>query len=1006
MSLSLYQQYEVALRSFTRGDIDLLEKMLVEPDAVTPSEMRTNAERMGVHRGLLSAAVNLVTDPTVWLAFIMSRTFPIAGWIRGTIPKRLIGEAAEFTGLSAFARPVQDYFRGTPIPRLVALKEMREADVIRSAHPILSVLERPNWKAEMPTVSLLMEGQNPVGATPELHAIAEKLRSHMDELWGFLSKTQRITGGFTADGIRKASVRPFGSAEAPKYLRDYLPHLPIMGRESIIEVSGKRALRKLGGGSFSQAIQLRGEDVNQVWSINESDRLGSNFTRWQGFMQRIGNQINPRLFKRVRHGIPLESELGQELFVTDLNVVLPKYIASVARTYALHAPLSPFERTLATARRTLANGQIEAVVPTAEPIMVQLINGGVESTGVTFERQRVAGTNRFQDVVPAGRGNPIQLTALRHLVRAVRGDAGVDEIIFGNIFSSIGARVDRMKAQLTGRQLTEIDAAINSFERTASYRDKMNGIASYFYTTTLGLNPWSAMQNMLQPFLTTMPAIGIGNTLAGYKVLKDRLPQYFRTAALEREALKTSGMGGLARFNIAMERSFHKTFPELAEQGIKIDPRLFDLDEATLNRMVPNRSTGVLDALGRRLGPEVERAFANRDEFYRAMMQPFTQAEMSNQIVTFYGSKAALRNAAVRGEYYGLSPDMTLEQRDAMLNFEAGISTSDLQFRPGPGSRSIVQNMLPAPLRQFTGFFQRLLNHFAGSTVRGAMSNAQLEQASIFNALAGGEAGRLGRQKLLSLGTGRNMGTLARTFLYGKILKEGASQVLDIDLTGSLGITSPFNVAPDGQPFAPLPMPPLPRVLWGIGSYATTRDRKRLQPLTLPGIGDVPFPKTLVPGGIIVSRIARVMNQFRPDLGGFVDDNERLMYRGDTSDRLLAFLGVPLDKGRRARDIIERTQANRQIVREYRRRYALAAVNYNTAQMDLVANKYREQFPGHPPLAISMKDLRKYRESARIPAAQRMILTLPRSFADETMRNAMESDPSLIVAPYGFGGGQ
>jgi hypothetical protein len=74
--------------------------------------------------------------------------------------------------------------------------------------------------------------------------------------------------------------------------------------------------------------------------------------------------------------------------------------------------------------------------------------------------------------------------------------------------------------------------------------------------------------------------------------------------------------------------------------------------------------------------------------------------------------------------------------------------------------------------------------------------------------------------------------------------------------------------------------------------------------------------------------------------------------------------------------------------------------------MDLVANKYREQFPGHPPLAISMKDLRKYRESARIPAAQRMILTLPRSFADETMRNAMESDPSLIVAPYGFGGGQ
>jgi hypothetical protein len=499
-----------------------------------------------------------------------------------------------------------------------------------------------------------------------------------------------------------------------------------------------------------------------------------------------------------------------------------------------------------------------------------------------------------------------------------------------------------------------------------------NRITSFFYATTLGLNPSSSFKNMMQPFLTTVPSIGMGPTLAGYKVLRQRLPNYFREFTHQQRLLAANpDINQLRRFNLAAERSFHNVFPELARAGIKADPRAFELSEAAL---ISDPMTGTAK-------------FRNREALYKFLLQPFTHVEMSNQIVTFFGGKQALRDALRRGEIdFPAMAGRTLSGRDMddFLNFEAGTLVNATQFRPGPGSRTVLQTMIPAPFRMFTSFPIRLANHFADSTVRGALTDAQLRDASFLTRLTGG----------------RNLGTIARTYAIGKALTTGLRDTLGVDIADAMGVTGPFtNVLSSGELFSPLPVSPLPSVVFHAASYAATRDIKRLQPVTLPVVGEVPLPRTLVPGGIAITRASRALRAYRPDLGGFVDENEKLMYQGDTFDLVLSMLGIPLEKERRMKDALEEVNVTRMRVREFRRKYAVAARNYDLDEQTRLEADFSQKFPEMGRLGISGHDLRRYREQARMTSVQRLLRSMGRR-SRFLEADIYEHDPDLVVAGF------
>lgn len=961
MSLPLADQYNLAMSGWHSGNFDLLHKLLVAPDSVTPVEQRDAAADLHAKGGWLNAISNFVMDPTVWLAFFLSKRFPTSSYLKGSVPLRFIGTANEFSGLSLIGRTVEGFFRGTNIPKLTALKMKREAEVITVGNRIFDkLLSRPAWQEEMPIVSLLLEGQRPAGATQELHNLAAEIRSHMDELWQFLGKTQKVTGGIGLDTITPAKAEVFPAGEAPKYLRDYLPHIPLLGDESVLTISGKEALQRLSSSRASQLMEVAQAPASSVWSPTPTDRLGSNFAQYQMWLEKAGAEIfNPRLFTRQRYGIPLESEMGKELFVTDLNVILQKYIHSVARTYSLNAPLTDLERSLASSLTEAGR-----IYPTSDPIMVQVINEGLSAAGAKLARRPVPGTQHIEEYVLPGSMNAPTFGALKTMARSLRGDMEESEILFGNMFNAVRKGVDGVKGALGMKKTLQLEDAISTMERGPKDRDIMNKMTSYFYASTLGLNPLAWIKNLFQPALTTAAAIPMGSTLSGYKVLRERMPSYAREFMHQKELLAASELPMTQRLNLALDKAFHNTFPELAESGVRPDPRAFEMSEGQL----------IQDQVNGRA------RFKNFDSYMKFLLQPFTQTETANQVVTFYGAKDALRKAVARGEMEAPVAGAEMEQ---WLNFESSNLTNALQFKPGPGSRSVLQSFIPAPFRMFSSFPLRLINHFADSTVRGALTAKQMETAGTLEQMFGG----------------RNWGTLARTYLIGKALTTGARAAIGVDLSDSVGLTGTFsNMANSGQLFAPIPVSPFPSAVISLAQYATTRDIKKLHPLIVPGVGEVPIPKNLIPGGIAISRAARALQMYRPDLGGFVDDNERLMYKADTTDFVLATLGIPLDKDRRMRQDMDRVESMKLRMKKYRREYAVAYRNKDIRSMKDLEGQWQVEFKDFGPLQISRQDLRRYEAQSRLTATSRMIQSMGSqgSFLAGPM---YDYDPDLISPP-------
>ena len=182
-----------------------------------------------------------------------------------------------------------------------------------------------------------------------------------------------------------------------------------------------------------------------------------------------------------------------------------------------------------------------------------------------------------------------------------------------------------------------------------------------------------------------------------------------------------------------------------------------------------------------------------------------------------------------------------------------------------------------------------------------------------------------------------------------------------------------------------------------VSAFAN-RDIKALNPMVLPGGITIPVPKTLFPAGIGLSRLFRAMNQWRPDLGGIVDDDERLLFKSDAPDAIMQMLGIPLEKMRRERRALERLHSNRQVSRDLGRKFRLAASNFDFKGMDRVQRRYRAAFPDMPPMTVSSRELVRFNDSRRITRVQRMLRTLPAAF--RTMESDIfDMDQDLIVGP-------
>jgi len=220
-----------------------------------------------------------------------------------------------------------------------------------------------------------------------------------------------------------------------------------------------------------------------------------------------------------------------------------------------------------------------------------------------------------------------------------------------------------------------------------SYLNVHGKVASYFYLSTLGLNPASAFQNLLQPIITTGPLVGFGNLWRAVGSTTKKLGAYF-----------DARHGGMTDVQ-AME----KAFPEFIKSGLGPEP----MSRAILHDALSSayHSASNIEVPGLNVGSKGWWESAKK-----SMMVMFSSTERWNRLLSFEAGRIkALRD--------GLSAPDALH-----LGTQVVRAT---QFPAGPAQMPRILLKLPAAWRQFLYFPLRYAGFLAESTVMGGGNKRQ-----------------------------------------------------------------------------------------------------------------------------------------------------------------------------------------------------------------------------------------------------------------------------------------
>lgn len=1022
--LELIDQLHVMRNALTRGDLDLMSRALADPNILGPADNQTLAESMGLSNPFVSWAVNVVADPTIWIAALLARRVPLRAWLGGGIPDRFTGMGLSFGKLSEIFKPVNQAFRGTGIDKRIATGLFRQSHFIRTAAPLMESLESLSDNELIAFVRSREEGVL-AGVTDLVKTASARATKFFEDTWPLLSRADDIRGG--PRGMGESSTISFGPfrdqtsgklvefVPAPRNFAELIPHLPILSSEGTLAIGGVDALTRMaarGKDRLMQALSVDGLGIQRAtmklddgktfqgvvelgpWRVDRAtDTLRVDMGKFQRMMSGTTGESFFGHLKARKRNVPLFSEQGQRSFVLDARHIMAEYVRGAARNYAWNVPLSETERSVASYLvenpnpiASAAGRIIDRFIPQrlgAEPLMIQIQKAAIESMGGTVESSLLAGTEAWTRPVrllkfrtPAVAG---KLSALDHLTKSLRGHFDESEQLFGNAFSSIATSAENMLGRTDPgrRAMRKLATQFEFMKRDSTNRGISNFLTSYSYHTTLGLNVLSALGNSLQTLLTTMPAIGVSASLQGASDVARRLPRYAREVV---QGVRSSPQKvSIRNLPKIAGKAWERTFPELSEFGITVDPRAFDIDPRLLEQTAEGRLGGFFKAT---------------EDYGKWLLAPFSAVENMNRSIAFFGTRRAFfqtfkvnpgltgipRELLREGQFFDDAAGKLLPNVDQFINLHAASTVSATQFLSGGGTRTILQDQIAPWMRTFWSFPLRLGSFMGESTVRGAMTKAELATASTFERMTGG----------------RNFGVLAKMYLFGSITQSGFRDVLGLDVNRYVGF-GPIEFGGPNTVGGIVPIPPVAGAFITTGKALVNREFDRTQAMELPGIGRIPIPKTLVPAGVAFSRLARAVNQFQPDTGGFVDDDGRLMRRAGAYDQIMAGLGIPLEKARRERIQLAQLNVRSDRIRELRRKFALSLIEGDFDQTDKLAQRYEKLFPGMGGLNIESSDLRTYAENSRVPRLARRLQSLGKEQRLQLSAEFLEIAPEMIA---------
>ena len=491
-------------------------------------------------------------------------------------------------------------------------------------------------------------------------------------------------------------------------------------------------------------------------------------------------------------------------------------------------------------------------------------------------------------------------------------------------------------------------------------------IGSYFYTSALGFNFGSAMKNMLQTTLTTVPTIGLKWTGHGVKESARRATAMFKELA----ALGPAGKG--PRMNV--RTVFAKHFKEFEQAGMDPSPLSERLMLTRLEDAWSTSAAQIDAARGSRRG-----VAAVAKQVQRSALAMFQGTEISNRTISFYGAHGKAMAEGLTPD--GFMPNVPAKERlkEFAMSFGRDV-TRTTQFPAGPGQTPYMMSSWPGLLKQFLHFPLRYTEFLLGSTKRGTAG-----------------------------GFGPNLGTIGRGAATSAAVYEVGREAFGADLSqGLMWGALPLPMGP-GSPFDPLPLTPPIVSLGGAGAMALlhgdTDALERSAPLLVPmGIQARRFYQFLHP------KFADYKNRDEFGRIPLYTRTGSLIGRFSSGQLLMRSLGTGILPMAQEQSMMKYLLAQRDKIRGYRREYleAVSGNDMNLAQE--VQDDFKGEFPTLGPIHVKKSDLATVRLRKQIGRMERVLDTLPEEYRAEygklvveslgaNVQHLMDVDPDLLQAP-------
>ena len=488
-------------------------------------------------------------------------------------------------------------------------------------------------------------------------------------------------------------------------------------------------------------------------------------------------------------------------------------------------------------------------------------------------------------------------------------------------------------SRVLGKNLTStMYEHLTNTQSAFSYVNVSQKAAGYFYLSTLGMNPASALKNTLQMVLTTGPVLGPVTTARGLSEAMRKSHKYFAVR--------------LGAKKLSHDEAIRFAYPAFGRSGVASAPLTDEALENSLKNIVNIQSLGAgkVQTLSKKISA--------------SMMSLFTASETMNRLATWEGAMIHARRAK-----------MTATQA---TTFAARI-VEETQFLTGPQNTPYVllgRNPLIRQLGQFPLRFLEFATHTAWRIGEGAV-----------NPLTGKALNPLGKF---------NPGTFAR-MVAGSIMAIELGRYLGVDASDALvGGALPTWEDRKDSPFGGFPIvPPAVGIIGSLLKGATSGDFSSMMqstPLLIPGGTGMMRAVGLLPpgvGGEIGARAAKALGRTYADYNHPAPDGRIAVYTRQGTlkgfytrwELLLMGMGIRYGDKVKEEELMTLLVKSRDSIRETRKDYMDARLRNDASTANTIAERFEKQFGFSLP--VTEQDIEAMQVRRRVSRLEQLVRTLP-----------------------------